>query len=162
LSTLPQSLYRKRIMQYRGWYKVIRNITGARSMRFILRLGTLLVLAIALFATTAEFGEFRIGSGGAVVQAAVGDRLKIPAIKVNLRIVTARYYGDTWDFSGIIYQAAFLEGRSRPGSGGNVVIGAHSELARRAPGPFYNLDQLQPGDDIIVVHKGINYQYKVQ
>src|SRR5215831_4900250 len=125
-------------MQYRGWHKAIRNNTDARSMRFILRLGTLLVLAIALFGTTAEFGEAHIGGGVGVVEATMVDRLKIPAIKVNLRIVTARYYGDTWDFSGIIYQAAFLEGRSRPGSGGNVVIGAHSELARRAPGPFYN------------------------
>src|SRR5260221_13832427 len=71
--------------------------------------------------------------------------LEIPSLNLTLPIIVAPFYKITWDFSHIIYQAAFLEGRPVPGQGTNTVIAAHSELAYRRPGPFFNLNKIQLG-----------------
>src|SRR5215813_12704455 len=98
-------------------------------MKTTFRLTTLVILATALLGSVGNPGQSLALPGGVIaVRALAAGRLKIPAIKVDLRIVTARFIGDTWDFNAITYQAAYLEGRPLPGSGGNVVIGAHSEL----------------------------------
>ena len=89
-------------------------------------------------------------------------RIQIPSIGVDLPIVVAPFRSTTWDFSRIGKQAAYLQGRPQPQQGGNVVIAAHSEFARRKPGPFYHLDQLKPGDLIVVIHDGVRYQYSVR
>ena len=135
---------------------------GDFEMKTATRLAALSILTIALFGGSGQPVQPQLIGGVSPVHALVADRVKIPAIKVNLRIVTARFVGDTWDFSEITSQAAYLEGRSRPGSGGNAVIGAHSELGGRAPGPFYHLDDLEVGDEIIVLHNGVEYRYRVQ
>ena len=88
-------------------------------------------------------------------------RIQIPAIGVNLAITVAPFRKTTWNFSRILYQAAYLAGRPQPGQSGNVVIAAHSEFARRRPGPFYHLNQLKAGDQIIVLHDGARYVYAV-
>ena len=88
-------------------------------------------------------------------------RLQIPSINVNLPIVNARFVGDTWDFSKILYQAGYFEGTPLPGDGGNLVIGAHSELANRAPGPFFKLSQIKVGADIVVIRGAQRYTYHV-
>jgi LPXTG-site transpeptidase (sortase) family protein len=75
--------------------------------------------------------------------------------------VDAPFRSTTWDFSTIIQQAGHLEGLPLPGQGSNVVIGAHSELSLRKPGPFYHLPELKLGDDIIVTYGGQQYRYRV-
>ena len=70
-------------------------------------------------------------------------RIQIPAIGVDLPITVAPFHNTTWSFTRIHNQAAYLAGRPQPGQGGNVVIAAHSEFARRRPGPFYHLDTLK-------------------
>ncbi|HRE48129.1 MAG TPA: sortase [Aggregatilineales bacterium] len=88
-------------------------------------------------------------------------RLQIPKLGLDLPVINARFTGTTWDFSYITSQAAHLEGLALPGAG-NTVIGAHSELAKRARGPFYDLKLLRPGDVISVWRGGVEYRYVVQ
>ncbi len=89
-------------------------------------------------------------------------RLVIPAINVDLPVIKAPYNGETWDFSQVTDQAAYLEGRWLPGAGGNTVIGAHSELVRRKPGPFFRLKQIRVDDKIVVLFAGRRYLYRVE
>jgi LPXTG-site transpeptidase (sortase) family protein len=42
-----------------------------------------------------------------------------------------------------------------------LVIGAHSELEDRRPGPFYNLSHIKTGADIIIVRSAQRYTYRV-
>lgn len=88
-------------------------------------------------------------------------RLLIPSIQFDRPVILARAFGNTWNFNYVRYNAAYLEGRPVPGSGTNVALGAHSELAKRRPGPFYKLDQLKPGDLIIVKFNGKTFYYEV-
>jgi LPXTG-site transpeptidase (sortase) family protein len=89
-------------------------------------------------------------------------RLLIPALQFDRPVILARATTSSWNFNYIRYTAAYLEGRPLPGSGNNVALGAHSELAKRRPGPFYRLDQLKPGDSVIVKFNGKTFYYEVE
>jgi len=89
-------------------------------------------------------------------------RLYIPSLQINLPITRAARIGSTWDFSRITYQAAYLDGLPLPGNAANVVIGAHSELSARKPGPFYTLRRIQPGAEIIITYGGSKFRYVVE
>ncbi len=88
--------------------------------------------------------------------------ISIPAIGVtDLPVTEAPFNGGTWDFSRITNQAAHLQGEPLPGNDGNAAIGAHVELAQRKPGPFYRLNQIQPGAEILI-RRGVHvYRYIV-
>jgi LPXTG-site transpeptidase (sortase) family protein len=88
-------------------------------------------------------------------------RLQIPSVGINLAVVNASFIGTTWDFSKIFYQAGYFEGTPLPGDGGNLVIGGHSELANRRPGPFYKLSQIKVGADIVIIRGAQRYTYTV-
>jgi sortase A len=87
------------------------------------------------------------------------SHLEIAAIDLDVPIVTAHFTGHTWDFSHFTAEAGYFEGEPLPGQGGNVIIGAHSELDQRSPGPFYDLNKLHPGDEIVIVRAGVRYTY---
>jgi LPXTG-site transpeptidase (sortase) family protein len=89
-------------------------------------------------------------------------RLIIPALKLDQTVVRAPIFRHTWSFTHIVWSAGYLEGRPLPGSRNNVAIGAHSELAARAPGPFYHLDQLRAGDAIFIRYNGRTFRYRVE
>jgi LPXTG-site transpeptidase (sortase) family protein len=89
-------------------------------------------------------------------------RLYIPSLQINLPITKAARIGPTWDFSRINSQAAYLDGLPLPGNAANVVIGAHSELSARRPGPFYTLHRIQPGAEIIITYGGGKFRYIVE
>jgi len=88
-------------------------------------------------------------------------RLDIPAIGLDLPVITAHFTGQTWDFNNIQQQAGYFEGTPLPGAGGNLVIGAHSEFANRVPGPFYRLQRVHEGSDIYVLYNGQEFHYRV-
>lgn len=90
-----------------------------------------------------------------------GARIEIPSLDINVNITTAYIRGDTWDFSPITSKAALLDLLPMPGDIGNTVIGAHSELAGRDPGPFYYLGEIQIGDEIIITFEGNTFRYAV-
>lgn len=99
---------------------------------------------------------------GHVAQGVAGPfTLSMPAVNVTVNVTEAWIRGQTWDFSTFTDAAGHFQLTAYPGSGGNVVIGAHYELANFVPGPFINLDQLQIGDQIVVTYQGHTYTYQV-
>jgi sortase A len=92
-----------------------------------------------------------------------GDRVYIPQINVDVAISE----GDTAD---ALEKGAWhrTNAGGNPEKGGNFVLSAHRFLLgmtpqqTRAKSPFYNLDKLQPGDDLFVDWAGQRYAYKVE
>lgn len=117
----------------------------------------LTIIAATVFFTS--FSMFTANANG-------GTSISIPAIGVNAPIVTIgiRAFPDgsvTWDTTNLTTQVGYLDGTSWFGEGGNVVLGGHSELAERAPSVFYNLDDLNVGDEIVVTVNGTQHRYTV-
>ena len=79
-------------------------------------------------------------------------RIQIPAINVDAQIVV----GDSWDQlkKGVGYHI----GSANPGERGNLVLSAHNDVFGEI---FRHLDQLQPGDEIIVYSGAQRYRYTV-
>ncbi len=102
-----------------------------------------------------------LGGGGSAAPRPADFTLRIPGIDLEVAVQEALIRGDTWDFSGLTHQAAHLQLTAFPGEGTNVVIGAHYELAGRAPGPFIALDDLTAGEPIFVEYQGHVYVYEV-
>lgn len=56
-----------------------------------------------------------------------------------------------WDVSGLGYYIGWLEGTTwLERDWGNTVLAAHVQLDEQTPGPFWSLDTLVPGDEIII------------
>ena len=79
-------------------------------------------------------------------------RLQIPAINVDAQIVA----GDSWDElkKGVGHHI----GSANPGERGNLVLSAHNDVFGEI---FRHLDQLKPGDEIIVYSGAQRYRYTV-
>jgi sortase A len=79
-------------------------------------------------------------------------RLQIPAINVDAQIVP----GDSWEQlkKGVGQHI----GSANPGERGNLVLSAHDDVFGEI---FRHLDQLQPGDEIIVYSGSQRYRYTV-
>ncbi len=79
-------------------------------------------------------------------------RIQIPAINVDAQIVP----GDSWDQlkKGVGQHI----GSANPGERGNMVLSAHNDVFGEI---FRHLDQLQPGDEIIVYAGAQRYRYIV-
>jgi LPXTG-site transpeptidase (sortase) family protein len=90
--------------------------------------------------------------------AASGDSsltLSIPSINVSSTVISVplKQFRDgtvTWDTSRLYGSVGHFEGTAWFGEGGRIVIGGHSESTGHRPDVFYNLDDVQVGDDIIV------------
>jgi sortase A len=78
--------------------------------------------------------------------------IQIPAIGVDARIVP----GDTWEQlkKGVGHHI----GSANPGERGNLVLSAHNDVFGEI---FRHLDQLQPGDEVIVYSGSQRYRYTV-
>jgi len=90
------------------------------------------------------------------------DRLYIPKINVDVSIVTG-------DSMAVLEQGAWHRQprNGDPENGGNFVLSAHRFSLGLTPqrtvikSPFFNIDKLQPGDEIYVDYNGNRYTYKV-
>lgn len=80
-------------------------------------------------------------------------RLQIPAIKVDHPVVQ----GDGWEQlkKGIGQHI----GTPNPGQKGNIVLSAHNDVFGQI---FRDLDQLKPGDDVVVFTNQRTYTYRVK
>ncbi len=103
-----------------------------------------------------------------------GDQLIIPSIGVDASmssaVVTLNDSGEAvlpnpsgptdvvwYDFSN------FPGMGGRPGGGGNTVVSGHVDYHDYGPAVFWNLDKLNPGDEIdITLSDGSTYKYSVQ
>jgi sortase A len=79
-------------------------------------------------------------------------RLQIPAINVDAQIVP----GDTWEQlkKGVGQHL----GTANPGERGNLVLSAHNDVFGEI---FRHLDQLKPGDEVIVYSGQQRYRYTI-
>jgi len=79
-------------------------------------------------------------------------RIQIPAINVDAQIVP----GDSWDQlkKGVGHHI----GSANPGERGNMVLSGHNDVFGEI---FRHLDQLKPGDEVIVYTGGQRYRYVV-
>ncbi len=79
-------------------------------------------------------------------------RIQIPAINIDAQVVE----GDDWDQlkKGVGHHPA----TANPGERGNLVLSAHDDIFGEI---FRHLDQLQPGDDVIVYSGNQRYRYVV-
>src|SRR5512136_516128 len=79
-------------------------------------------------------------------------RIQIPAINVDAQIVA----GDSWDQlkKGVGHHI----GSANPGERGNLVLSAHNDVFGEI---FRHLDQLRPGDEIVVYSGSQRYRYTV-
>lgn len=79
-------------------------------------------------------------------------RIQIPAINVDAQIVA----GDSWEQlkKGVGHHI----GSANPGERGNLVLSAHNDVFGEI---FRRLDQLEPGDEVIVYSGSQRYRYTV-
>lgn len=132
-----------------------------RKSSFILSLAIILIINIVVFAAPVaaiEDGEFDASEFDVTIS--------IPSIEVEAPVVTLfiRAFPDgqvTWDTSTITSEVGYLDGLPWFGEGGNVVLGGHSELVGREPSVFYELDEVELGDEIIVNDHDEEYVYIV-
>ena len=77
-------------------------------------------------------------------------RLSIPTAGVNTAIVEVYLDGVSWDVHYLGQNAGHLQGTAWLGESGNVVLAGHVEMADGSPGIFATLDQMNPGDLVIL------------
>lgn len=89
------------------------------------------------------------------------NRIIIPKISADYRIFT----GEDWALNLGVWHR--FPDRGDPERGGNFILSAHrfkldwTPQKTRALSPFYHIDKLTVGDEIIIDFKGKRYTYKV-
>jgi LPXTG-site transpeptidase (sortase) family protein len=68
----------------------------------------------------------------------------------------------TWDVTWLGNQVGWLGGSALPGLTGNSVLTAHVWDALNRPGPFYGMEKLEYGDQVILHAWGDEYVYEVR
>jgi len=93
----------------------------------------------------------------------LGDTwLEVPALDLETAITGVPKKNGSWDVTWLGNQAGWLGGSALPGQAGNSVLTAHVWDALNQPGPFYGLEKLQYGDQVIVHAWGDVYVYEVR
>lgn len=88
--------------------------------------------------------------------------LEIPALGVRLRILGVPQTASGWDVTWLHDQAGYLHGTAFPTTTGNSVITAHVWLASGKKGPFYGLEGMRYGQNVILHAWGLRYIYSVR
>lgn len=80
----------------------------------------------------------------------------VPIVELPLR-------NRAWDISALGFYVGWLEGTTWfDPQWGNTVLSAHVQLGAGNPGPFWALDQLVPGDEIVVIEGDLERRFTVQ
>jgi LPXTG-site transpeptidase (sortase) family protein len=91
------------------------------------------------------------------------ERLVIPILGVDAKVVLKPFTGKTWDIRGLQADVAWLEGTAHPGDGaGNTVLAGHIMVQNIGRGPFRFLDRLKPGARVVVYTQENIYAYQVR
>ena len=91
----------------------------------------------------------------------MATRLVIPKLDLDATVLPAPIENQTWRVDHLDQTIGHLEGTAPPGSDSNMVLAGHVTLATGVPGPFITLNQLAPGDFIIVYRGDEAFQYVV-
>lgn len=89
------------------------------------------------------------------------ERLVIPDLKVDARVVLKPRKDNTWDIRGLRADVAWLEGTAHPASSGNTVLAGHIMVRNLGRGPFRFLDRLKEGASVVVYTGQNEYVYRV-
>lgn len=92
--------------------------------------------------------------------------VSIPSLNINAAITEIKlkqFPGGkiTWDTLNLGLNVGHLEGTAWLDAPGNIVLGAHSELAERTPGIFYTLDRIKTGDAVVLANGSETRTYTV-
>ena len=88
--------------------------------------------------------------------------LEIPRLGLQTSIVGVPQTGGEWDVSWLGQNVGWLNGSAYPTWNGNSVLTGHVWDAYNQPGPFYSVNTLWWGDQIIVHAGGGQYVYEVR
>lgn len=101
-----------------------------------------------------------IGSVNSITHEGVATRLVIPKLNLDAPVVLSPIENQTWQVDDLgTDKVGHLEGTAPPGSNSNIVLAAHVTVAAGVYGPFANLSQLQPGDQVYVYYGQDVYEY---
>jgi LPXTG-site transpeptidase (sortase) family protein len=89
-------------------------------------------------------------------------RIVIPSLAVEAEVKFVPFDGFTWNMKGLRQEVAWLGNTSWPGLGSNTVLAGHVVLKGGVAGPFYEIDDLTPGTEIIVYTEQSIYIYHVR
>jgi len=91
--------------------------------------------------------------------------IRIPDISVDAPVIPVHIQslpgGTTWDVSHLRMNAGVFVGLGTFGQAGNTVVGAHSEAVDGSPDLFFNLDNMQIGNQIVIEVNGQQLVYEV-
>lgn len=88
------------------------------------------------------------------------ERLVIPALKVNTKIVYVPFSEMTWDISNLGPDIAWLGNPAGGSNRNNITLAGHVTLYDGRNGPLYSAARLKPGDTVYVyfVSRVFSYQ----
>jgi LPXTG-site transpeptidase (sortase) family protein len=87
-------------------------------------------------------------------------QLEIPTLGLELPIVIVLKDGSGWDISDLGMNVGWLENSAGLVQAGNKALIGHLDLVNSKKGPFFNLDQLKVGDEVIVTSDGFKMVYQ--
>ena len=96
-----------------------------------------------------------------IARPGVATRLAIPRLGLDTPVLFAPLENQTWRVSHLGQLVGHLEGTASPGSNSNMVLAGHVTLAAGVYGPFANLNQLAPGDVVLVYENDKVFQYVI-
>jgi LPXTG-site transpeptidase (sortase) family protein len=102
------------------------------------------------------------GPNGGEPDASDVTRIKIPAMGLDTVVKFVPFDGDTWLIGGLKQEIAWMGDTSWPGLGGNTGLAGHIDLADGSKGPFWNLKDLESGDEVLLYTQQKIYVYKVR
>ncbi len=89
-------------------------------------------------------------------------RILIPRMGLDTVVKYVPYDGSSWLIGGLKQEIAWMGDTSWPGLGGNTGLAGHVDLANGDSGPFWNLADLKPGDQITVWTELNKYIYTMR
>lgn len=101
------------------------------------------------------------GSVNSITQAGLANRLVIPGLNLDAPIILSPIENQSWKVDHLGQSIGHLEGTAPPGSNSNLVLAAHVTVSTDVNGPFFNLNQLAPGDVVYVYDEGQEFEYIV-
>jgi sortase A len=107
-------------------------------------------------------GQLSTGPDGGPADSSAITRIVIPAMNLDAVVKFVPFDGKTWLIGGLRQEVAWMGDTSWPGLGGNTGLAGHVDLADGSDGPFWNLNQLKTGDEVILYAGDKVYKYKVR
>ena len=90
------------------------------------------------------------------------ERLIIPTLKVNGKVLSKPYAELTWDLTTLGQEIAFLEDIPGQTTENNIIFAGHITVRNGSNGPFRYLWKLNPGEKIILHDDQFVYTYIVR